>query len=99
MFGKKLSFYECKDYFITHIRSFDYTVLADTNSCFCVRAEKGSRFITITINNFKKGQVVVDITDSFGMLRIPKEKFSKESEYRMFIINSCTSIQKELNKQ
>jgi hypothetical protein len=98
MFGKKISFYECKDYFITTARSLNFTEIENSQNCFSVKAMKGSRTITITISSYRRNKVSVDILDSFGLIRIPKEDFFKMEEFRTFIVNSCNQILLELKK-
>lgn len=92
MFGKKISFYECKDYIISNIKAFDFNVDENSQKCFSVKITQGSRVIVITISSYKRNKVNVDILDSYGIIRIPKEDFSKMEEFKTFIVNSCNKI-------
>jgi hypothetical protein len=97
MFGKKISFYECKDYFLTHIRAIKYNITADTPNCFSVSCVSGSRHIDVTIGNYKRNKVTIDIIDSFGLIRIPKQEAKTIEGFREFIVNDFTKIMSELN--
>ena len=98
MFGKKLSFYMCKDYFMTHVKALDYHVTVDSENCFVVEIANGSRKINVTLTSYKRGKVSIDITDSYGILRIPKYETSKFDDFKVAIINSCSKILSEVNK-
>ena len=98
MFGNRISFYECRDYFKTNVKCFDYSVTEDSPSCFVVDILNGSRKITVTISSYKRGKVAIDIVDSYGIIRIPKDDLSKFDDFKMAIINSCNKIQKEFGK-
>lgn len=97
MFGKKISFYECRDYFLTHIHAIKYDITADTPTCFAVSCVSGSRHIDVTIGNYKRNKVTIDIIDSFGLIRIPKQEAKTIKEFREFIVNDLTKIMSGLN--
>lgn len=93
IFGKKVDLKPYKDYLIIFIRTVDYTVVTDSESCFTVSFIKDARNISISINNLNKGYITVDVIDNYAIIRIPRTKFSKLEEYKEFCINSLGFLQ------
>lgn len=86
LFGKKISFEECKNYILTNFRSLKYKVHINTPDCFCIRIEKETRYIDIYLRKSGK-KVTVDVEDAFGIVRIPRETFNDIIKYREFMMN------------
>ena len=96
LFGKKISFYEAKDFLITQSRFLKPEVSMETETFIELCIVRNKRRVCISITNLPNG-VKVDITDSYYLLHIPQETFKNITKYKAFIINSLHAISDELD--
>ncbi len=52
------------------------------------------RFIEITLNEFSKKSITLDVIDSFGLIAIPRKTFTQKKEFEEFI---RTIVMQKLN--
>lgn len=95
LFKKTISFYECKDYFIMNSRELKPTIQDETNSTITFVMSKGKRSIKVCLKSIGN-KILVDITDSFYLLRIPQETFSDIKKYKPYILQIVGKLYDEL---
>lgn len=88
MFGKpKLDMIDIKRYLLDNLREFNYNVGNETDSSVIVQILINSRVIEVRMMLHKNKRLIVDIEDSYFLLRIPRGEFKEINEYRQFIMS------------
>lgn len=86
-FGKKILFYECKDYALTRAVEMQMKpeIKMETKTHFEMVFHKGIRTITVSIFKYSGVPLTVDVHDSYFLLRIPRETFTKTTKYKDYM--------------
>lgn len=95
LFKKDLSFSECKDYLLIQIRQLEPTEHSSTSKSITLKIQKKNRVITIVLS-IMSGKAILDITDSYYLLRIPRETFTRIDKYKMYVIQLASRLYDEL---
>lgn len=95
LFGKSISFYECKDYLVTQSRFLKPEVTHESDSFVELLVVRNKRRVSISITKVSN-TIKVDVTDSYYLIHIPQETFKNITKYKQFIINTLHSISEEL---
>ena len=95
LFKKDLSFTECKDYLLMQIRQLEPTEHSSTSKSITLKVQKKNRVITIVLS-IMSGKAILDITDSYYLLRIPRETFTSIDKYKMYVIQLASRLYDEL---
>lgn len=82
---EKLYMYNAKDILLTKIGTFDPTTIEDTQNRLCLRIFLKGRFIEISLSEYRKGTITLDVTDSFGFVNIPRKCFKYREDYDEFL--------------
>ena len=91
MFGKpKLDMIDIKRYLLDNLREFNYKVGNETDNSVTIQILINSRIIEVRMMLHKK--LIVDIEDSYFLLRIPRGEFKEINEYRQFIMSFIQKI-------
>ena len=77
-----------------NLKQLDYNKTNETTNSIQFKVTNKSRIITFDLK-YSAGKVVVDITDSFFILRIPRECFNDIEKYKKFIIQTMSKIYNE----
>lgn len=96
MFGKRIMFYECKDFLMTNCVRLKPVVEIDSNTYLKIKFTNGKRNLFITLHK-GRGSVIVDITDDYYMLRIPQEEFKNVEKYQAYILGMLKKVDYTLN--
>ena len=95
IFKKDLSFPECKDYLLMQIRQLEPKEQSSTSKSITLKVQKKNRIITIVLS-IMNGKAILDITDSYYLLRIPRETFTSIDKYKMYVIQIASRLYDEL---
>ena len=91
MFGKpKLDMIDINRYLLDNLREFNYKVGNETDNSVTIQILINSRIIEVRMMLHKK--LIVDIEDSYFLLRIPRGEFKEINEYRQFIMSFIQKI-------
>ena len=82
---EKLYMYNAKDILLTKIKTFDPTVIDDTQNRFYLKIFLKGRIIEISLNCFRKGFITLDVVDSFGFINIPRKAFKYREDFDEFL--------------
>ena len=88
MFGRsRISFPICKDYICSMFRCREgYLVEHDSPTSMTISMVVDRRRVSITLTQYKNN-VIIDVGDAYGIIRIPKGKFKDFTKFREFCIN------------
>lgn len=93
MFGLfTASLEEAKEFLLSKLKPGEFKVTIDSDKCFAVEIPVKQRSIELKLNSYKKGSIVVDIIDPFGMIRIPRKTFHKKESIEIFLMESLRTI-------
>lgn len=95
LFKKDLSLTECKDYLLTQLRSMSPTVSDETSKSIKLKIDIKKRTITIALSIIG-GKAIVDTTDNYFLLHIPRETLTSMEKYKQYIIYLTGKLYDEL---
>lgn len=98
-FGRdRLLHHECKDYLLTNSIRLKPEITLDSKTRFEVTLRKKDRKVIIALITINGGQVEVDVSDSYYMLRIERKKFTNKDKCFTYILNTIREVDKALQK-
>lgn len=93
MFGLfELTIEQEKEFLKQKLKPGEFKITIDSDKCFAVEIPVKQRSIELKLNSYKKGSIVVDIIDPFGMIRIPRKTFHKKESIEIFLMDSLRTI-------
>ena len=77
------------------IRQLEPKEQSSTSKSITLKVQKKNRIITIVLS-IMSGKAILDITDSYYLLRIPRETFTNIDKYKMYVIQIASRLYDEL---
>ena len=94
LFKKDLPFGECKEYMELQLRPLNPSTINETTKSITYNIRVKNRTVNISLIGVG-GRMTVDVTDSYFLLRIPKETFNKIDKYKQFVISLAQKLYDE----
>ena len=94
LFKKDLPFSECKEYMEVQLRLLNPSTVNETTKSITYSIRVKNRTVNISLISVG-GKVTVDVTDTYFLLRIPRETFNKIDKYRQFVISIAQKLYDE----
>ena len=77
----------CSDYVIRMFGDDKSYVSYKSNKINVVTIKQNDRTIEFKLTRQFYGRIILDITDSYGMIHIPRRNFGKMTDYEAFILS------------
>lgn len=85
-----VSVYKCKDFLLSTLDKKPFRIDIDTKSVFAVKLKVQDRDIEVRVT--KEGSsVIVSMTDPYGLIRVPVEKFKDFEKFKLFVASKILS--------
>ena len=94
LFKKDLPFVECKEYMELQLRPLNPSTINETTTSITYSIRVKNRTVNVSLISVG-GKMTVDVTDTYFLLRIPKETFNKIDKYRQFVISIAQKLYDE----
>ena len=85
-----ISVYKCKDFLLSTLNKKQFRIEIDTKSVFAVKLKVQDRDVEIRVTKDGSG-VILSMTDPYGLIRVPSEKFKDFEKFKLFTASNVLS--------